>query len=82
MTAIPSRKKKKREGNGCARGWCARRGSLLQDRLPVKFKDPKFKHELIMRGDMEHSYLNYFIICLQSNSVCCLPKITACHISI
>ena len=44
-TAIPSRKK----GCRCARGWCVRRGSLLQDCLPVKFqdvkfKDPKFKH--------------------------------------
>ena len=45
QTAILSRKK----GGRCARGWCVRRGSLLQDRLPVKFqdekfKDPKFKH--------------------------------------
>ena len=32
-TAMPSRKK----GGRCARGWCVRRGSLLQDRLPVKF---------------------------------------------
>ena len=33
----------------------------------VKFKDPKFKHELFMRIDMKHSYFsNYFIICLQS----------------
>ena len=47
-TAIPSRRKK---GNRCARGWCVRRGSLLQDGLPVnfedvKFKDPKFKYEI------------------------------------
>ena len=47
-TAIP---KKKKKGNGCARGWCVRRGSLLQDRLPVKFQDVKFndmklKHEI------------------------------------
>ena len=26
----------------CARGSCVRRWSLLQDCLPVKFKDPKF----------------------------------------
>ena len=26
-----------------ARSWCVRRGSLLQDRLPVKFPDVKFK---------------------------------------
>ena len=64
-TAISSRKK-----GGCARGWCVRRGSLLQDRLPVKFqdmkfKDPKFKHEIFVRIDMKHSYFsNYFIICL------------------
>ena len=38
-TAIPSRNK----GGRCARGWCVRRGSLLQDRLPVKFQDVKFK---------------------------------------
>ena len=44
---------------------------MLQGRLPVKFqgvkfKDPKFKHEIFMRIDMKHSYLsNYFIICLQ-----------------
>ena len=25
----------------CARGGCVRRGSLLQDHLPVKFNDPK-----------------------------------------
>ena len=31
------------------------RGSLLQDRLPVKFKDPKFKHEIFVRIDMKHS---------------------------
>ena len=32
----------------------------------VKFKDPKFKHEIFERIDMKHSYLNYFIICLPS----------------
>ena len=26
-------------------GCCVRRGRLLQNGLPVKFKDPKFKHE-------------------------------------
>ena len=26
----------------CDRGSCVRRWSLLHDRLPVKFKDPKF----------------------------------------
>ena len=35
--------------------------------LPVKFKDPKFKHEIFVRIDMKHSYFsNYFIISLQS----------------
>ena len=48
------------------------KGSLLQNRLPVKFldvklKDPMFKHEIFMRIDMKHSYFSkYFIICLQS----------------
>ena len=60
--------KKKKKGNGCARGWCVGRGSLLQDRLPVKFqdvkfKDPKFKHEIFVRIDMKHSY---FSNCLPS----------------
>ena len=33
----------------------------------VKFKDPKFKHDIFARIDMKHSYfLNYFIIRLQS----------------
>ena len=40
---------------GCARGSCVRRWSLLQDRLPVKFKDPKF---MFMRIDMKHSYIS------------------------
>ena len=63
-TSIPSRKKR----SECARGWCVRRGSLLQDRFPVKFqdvnfKDPKFKLEIFVRIDMKHSYFsNYFII--------------------
>ena len=40
---------------------------MLQDRLSVKFKDPKFKHEIFVRIDMKHSYFsNYFMICLQS----------------
>ena len=62
---------------GCVRGWCVRRGSLLQDRLPAKsqhvnFKDPKCKHEIFVRIDMKHSYFsNDFIICLQSNCFCC-----------
>ena len=61
LTAILSGKKK----GGCARGWCVRRGSLLQDRLPVKY--PKCKHENFVRIDMKHSYFsNYFIICLPS----------------
>ena len=66
----------KKEG-GCAGGWCVRRGSLLQDCLPVKFQevkfqemkfqDPKLKHEIFVRIDMKHSYFsNYFIIDLQS----------------
>ena len=29
--------KKKKERIGCFRGWCVRRGGLLQDRLSVKF---------------------------------------------
>ena len=53
----------KKRGNGCARGWCVRRGSLLQDHLPVKFQDVKFKdlklkHEIFMRIDMIHSYFS------------------------
>ena len=69
MTATPSRRKK---GSRCARGWSVRRGSLLQDGLPmqfqdVKFKDPTFKHQIFVRMDIKHSYFsNYFIICLQS----------------
>ena len=45
---------------------------MLQDGLPVKFKDvkfkdPKFKHEIFMTIDMKHSYFsNYFILCLPS----------------
>ena len=36
---------------------------MLQDRLPVKFqdvkfKDPKFQHEIFMRIDMKHSYFS------------------------
>ena len=34
---------------GCARGWCVRRGSLLQDHLPVKFQDVKFKDPMFMK---------------------------------
>ena len=61
-TATPSRGKK---GNGRARGWYVRRGSLLQDRLPVKFQDvkfryPKFKHEIFMGIDMKNSYIFNF----------------------
>ena len=54
------------------RFWCVRRGSSLQDRLPVKFQDVKFtvlkfKHEIFVRIDMKHSYFSiYFIICSQS----------------
>ena len=54
------------------RGWCVRRGSLLQDCLPVKFQGvkftvPKYKHEIFVRIHMKHSYFsNDFIICLQS----------------
>ena len=68
-TAILSRKEK---GGECVRGWCVRRGSLVQDRLPVKFQDvkftvPKCKHETFVRIDMKHSYFsNYFIVCMQS----------------
>ena len=47
-TAIPQ------VGKKSARGWCVRRGNLLQDQLPVKFqdvkfKDSKFKHEIFVR---------------------------------
>ena len=63
---------------GSARGWCVRRGNLLQDRLPVKlqerkFKDPKFNHEIFVRIDMKHSYFsNYYVTCLQSILYCLL----------
>ena len=33
----------------CARGSCVRRWSLLQDCLPVKFKDVKFKDPKFMK---------------------------------
>ena len=38
------------------------RGSSLQDRLPVtfqdvKFKDPKFMHEIFVRIDIKHSFI-------------------------
>ena len=39
----PYQVEQKKKGGGCARGWCVRRGSLLQDRLPVKFQDVKKK---------------------------------------
>ena len=52
----------KKKRNGCARGWCVRKGSLLQDRPPVKFNDPKFKHEIFMRIDMKHSYFSIFSV--------------------
>ena len=48
---------------------CVRKGNWLQDCLPVKFqdvkfKDPRFKHEIFVRIDMKHSYFsNYFITC-------------------
>ena len=70
-TTIPSIKK---EGNGCSRDWCVRRESLLQDRLPVKFqdvkfKDPNFKCEIFMRINMKQAYFaNYFIILLSLNT--------------
>ena len=45
-------------------GVCFKIVFLCQD---VKFKDPKFKHEIFVRIDMKHSYFsNYFIFCLQS----------------
>ena len=34
---------REKKGGGYARGWCVRRGSLLQNCLPVKFQDVKFK---------------------------------------
>ena len=42
-----------------ARGWCVRRGSLLQDCLPVKFQDVKFKfkHEFFCENRHEASIL-------------------------
>ena len=48
----------KKKGNGCASGWYVGRGSLLQDGLPVKFKYPKFKHDIFVRIDMKHSYFS------------------------
>ena len=44
---------------------------MLQDRLPVKFKDPKFKHEIFMRIDMKHSYFSIIslFICNQFSVV-------------
>ena len=27
----------------------------------VKFKDPKFKHDIFMRIDMKHSYFSQFV---------------------
>ena len=67
VTAIPSREEKK--GNGCARGWCVRRVSLLQDRLPVKFqdvkfKDPKFKHEIFNEAFILFHNLILLLNCL------------------
>ena len=53
-----------------------RRGSLLQDRLPVKFqdvkfKDPKFKHEIFVRN-MKHLYFfKLFHNLLAINFFCC-----------
>ena len=45
---------------------------MLQDRLlvkskDVKFKDPKFKHELFVRIDMKHSYFSndFILVCNQ-----------------
>ena len=55
-----------------------RRGSLLQDRLPVKFQDvkfqdPKLKHEIFARIGMKHSYilLKVFHDLLAINFFCC-----------
>ena len=62
-TAIPSRKKR------YARGWCVRKGSLLKDRLPVKFQDVKylkFKHDIFVRIDIKHLYFSTYY---------CLPSI-------
>ena len=38
----------KKERNGCARGWCVKRGSLLQDCLHVKFQDVKFNKQCFL----------------------------------
>ena len=50
---------------GGGRGWSVRRGSLLQDGLPVKFQDVKFKDlkvkEIFMRIDMKHSYFHNYV---------------------
>ena len=54
-------KKEKKKGYECARGRCVRRESLLQNCLPVKFKDPKFKHEIFMRIDMKYSGVEIII---------------------
>ena len=67
-TPIPSIKKK------CAKCWCQKRESLLQDRLPVKFQDVKlkdrnFKHEIFLRIDMKHSYFSNDLFAI--NFFCC-----------
>ena len=65
------------KGNGCARGWCVGIGNLLQDGLPVKlravkFKDPKFKHEIFVALDMKHSYFSNISILIDLFVVSCL----------
>ena len=41
-----------------AGGLCVRRGSLLQNRLSVKFQDVKFKDPKLVGIDMKHSYFS------------------------
>ena len=52
----------------CARGWCVRRGSLLQDRLPVKFQGEIYSSEVPASNfhKNRHEAFILYIICLQS----------------
>ena len=43
---------------GGARGWCARRGSLLQDCFPVKFQDMKLK---LLYKEISNLTLNMYL---------------------
>ena len=39
-------------------------GVLLEDHLPVKFKDPKLKNENFVRIDMKHSYFSNYLFAM------------------